>query len=279
MILKNDIITAKISAHGAELKSVVKNGHEYMWQADPKFWGRTSPVLFPFVGGMFEKKYKLNGIEYPMGQHGFARDSEFELVESTDTTALFELKSTPETMKIYPFEFTLLIKYTLDGDSIRIEWTVKNENDREMLFAIGGHPAFNINDGQNYFKFDYDKDIMYRQIDSTGLYDAVSEYILENDGYAAITKGMFDNDALIIEEKPIHEVSLCGSDKKPYVTVTFDAPLFGLWSPGDSPFICIEPWYGRCDRSGFDGELKDKDYIYSIDADKEFKAEYTMKFI
>lgn len=279
MKLNNGIIEIEISTHGAELKSAVKNGNEYMWCADEKYWARTSPVLFPIVGGLRDKKYIVDGKEYQMGQHGFARDSEFELESATDNSAVFVLRSNGETLGKYPFEFTLIIKYTLIASSIRVEWTVINENDRTMSFSIGAHPAFNLKDGENYFKFDNENDLVYNLIDKSGLYAKTPKYLLKNDGYVKIENSMFDNDALIIENCQAKEVSLCDKEKKPYVTVKFDTPLFGLWSPAgkNAPFVCIEPWYGRCDRNDFEGEMCERDYIINLPAGEKFESFYEIE--
>ena len=109
MILSNGTLNVTIAEHGAELRSVIKNGIEYMWQADPKFWGKTSPVLFPLVGASPNGEYILNGKAYPMPQHGFAPDCEFDIVEEGSDDAVFSLKSNEDTLKIYPYNFTLLI--------------------------------------------------------------------------------------------------------------------------------------------------------------------------
>lgn len=281
MILDNGIIRAEIDLHGAELKSVVKNGREYMWCGDAKYWGRTSPVLFPFVGGLNGKTYRTGGREYTMGQHGFARDLDFELVANEDNTAVFALKSNDETLKKYPFEFTLLIAYTLDEDKITVEWTVVNDNEFDMPFSIGAHPAFNLSDGVNYFKFDNGEDITYRLIDENGLLVPDKQYTLKNDGCVEITSEMFDNDALIIENNQATSVLLCDSSKEPYVEVNFTAPLFGLWSPAgkNAPFVCIEPWYGRCDRNDFSGDLSEREYGNIIAPETAFTASYEMTFI
>ncbi len=281
MKLNNGIIGIEINAHGAELKSAIKNGTEYMWCADEKYWARTSPVLFPIVGGLRDKKYIVDGKEYPMGQHGFARDSEFELEEATENSATFVLGSNSETLEKYPFEFVLKIKYTLINSSIKVEWTVQNKNERTMSFSIGAHPAFNLKDGENYFKFDNEDDLVYNLIDKSGLYAKNPQYILKNDGYVKIENSMFDNDALIIENRQAKEVSLCDKNKKPYVTVKFDTPLFGLWSPvgKNAPFVCIEPWYGRCDRSDFEGEMSERDYIINLPAGEKFEACYEIELI
>ena len=281
MNLNNGILSIEIDKHGAELKSVVKNGFEYMWCGDKKYWSRTSPVLFPFVGGLKDKKYILNGKHYPMGQHGFARDCDFELSESSQNSVTYILKSNEETISKYPFEFTLAIKYTLINSSIKIEWKVKNENQKVMSFSIGAHPAFNLKSGENYFKFDNKNDITYNLLDENGLYLETPRHTLKNDGYTKIESTMFDNDALIIENCQAKEVSLCDSEKNPYVTVKFAAPLFGLWSPAkkNAPFVCIEPWYGRCDKNNFCGEISERDYIINIDAGGTFEAEYEIEFL
>lgn len=281
MKLDNSIISIEISNHGAELKSAVKNGFEYMWCADEKYWARTSPVLFPIVGSLKDNLYKLDGKVYQMNQHGFARDNEFELIEHDKTSATYLLKDNEETLKKYPFKFELLIKYTLINNIIKIKWTVKNKNDKVMSFSIGAHPAFNLKEGDNFFKFDISNNIVYNLLDENGLLDQNGVHTLENDGYVKITDNLFDNDALIIENSQAKEVTICDKNKSAYLKVVFDTELFGLWSPAKkkAPFVCIEPWYGRCDRNDFDGELSKKDYIINLNPGEEFNASYEIELL
>lgn len=281
MKLDNGIIAIEIANCGAELKSAVKDGFEYMWCADEKYWARTSPVLFPIVGALKDKSYKLDGKVYQMNQHGFARDCEFELVCCDNTSATYTLKENEETLTKYPFKFELTIKYTLINNKIKIDWSVENKNDMVMSFSIGAHPAFNLREGDNYFKFDTDNDIVYNLIDQNGLYDKNSSGILKNDGYVRITDDMFDNDALIIENSQAKEVTICDKRKSAYLKVKFDTELFGLWSPAKkrAPFVCIEPWYGRCDRNDFDDEFSKKEYIINLDAHKKFNAAYEIELM
>ena len=121
-----------------------------MWCAE-KYWARTSPLLFPVVGSLKNKAYKLDGKVYPMSQHGFARDNEFELVTCDDIRATYIFKENKETLKKYPFKFNLIIKYTLINNEIRIDWIIENKNDRIMSFSIGAHPAFNLKEGGQLF--------------------------------------------------------------------------------------------------------------------------------
>lgn len=280
MKLENGIIAIEIANHGAELKSAIKDSFEYMWCGDEKYWGRTSPILFPFVGALKNKVYKVRGKSYPMNQHGFARDYDFEPIESGRDFAIYNFKSNAETLKKYPFDFALTIKYTLIENKIKIDWLVENKNDGVMSFSIGAHPAFNLKEGGCYFKFDTDQDLKYHLINESGLYED-REYILKNDGGVKITEHMFDNDALIIEQNQTKEVAICDQNKTPYLKVKFDAELFGLWSPAKKnvPFVCIEPWYGRCDRADFEGDLSEKDYIINLPAREVFTASYEIELL
>ena len=283
--LENDLLEVTINSFGAELSSITgkETGTQYLWDADEKFWKRSAPVLFPFVGSLKDKKYTVDGKDYPMGQHGFARDMEFSVVSETTDEAWFELRSNDDTLAKFPFEFVLKIGYKLDGNDIKVTWHVENPGDKELLFSIGGHPAFMCpvtEDGKQsdyYLKFDADKALTYGLLSSDGLLDR-DDYLLGVDinGYCAKDEHMFDKDALIIEHFQASKVSLCTPDKKPYLTVSFDAPLFGLWSPAGkgAPFVCIEPWYGRCDRADFSGELKDREYGNVLAVGETFEKSY-----
>ena len=283
--IENDAVRIEIDSHGAELKSLVKKetGAEYMWCADAKYWGRTSPVLFPFVGNVSGRQYHAKGKTYDMGQHGFARDMEFALDSQAEDEIWFVLRSDEETLAKYPYEFVLKLGYRLTGAKVDVLWHVENPSDEEMPFAIGGHPAFYcpLHEGEKqsdcYLEFDVDKTVVSQTIDGYLVGEATKSYALE-DGRLRIEEHMFDNDALILAEQGIHRVSLCDSAKKAYLTVTFDAPIFGIWRPEDAsaPFVCIEPWYGRSDRVGYAGELRDREYENVLAAGQSWDASYAI---
>lgn len=179
----------------------------------------------------------------------------------------------------------LEIGYKLSDSEIKVTWRVTNPAKNDLLFSIGGHPAFMCpvaeqgKQSDYYLKLDTDKAITYGLICDGGLLDKDDNLLkVDEDGYCQIDEHMFDKDALIIENRQASKVSLCTPDKKPYLTVSFDAPLFGLWSPAGmgAPFICIEPWYGRCDRAGFVGELKDREYGNSLAQGEKFEKSYTI---
>ena len=144
VFLENDKLKVKVNLHGAELRSIYgkENELEYLWNADAKFWNRSSPVLFPFVGSLKNKKYTHDGKEYAMGQHGFARDMDFTMISQSEDEVWFAVKDTEETYAKYPFHFELEVGYRLEGKELTVMWKVKNVNDSDMHFSIGAHPAF-----------------------------------------------------------------------------------------------------------------------------------------
>lgn len=285
--LKNQQLCIEVDSFGAELKSLKKNatGQEYMWDANPAYWKRTSPVLFPIVGSLNNGVYRHAGKEYAMSQHGFARDMEFMLARQTESELLFGLDATQETLEKYPFRFRLEIGYQLAGNTLTVSWKVYNKEDKEMCFSIGGHPAFmcplNAGEAQTDYKilFDTKKETLASAvIGAGGTLSPRTKALLLKEGYMDITADLFDEDALIIENNQAHCVSLCDKEGKPYLTVQFKAPLFGIWSPAkkNAPFICIEPWYGRCDREDFQGELSQREWGNKLAPSEAFLAEYTI---
>lgn len=284
--LQSGALRVIISDAGAEIMQIedILTGRNYLWHGDSAYWGRRSPILFPIVGGLKNKTYKYAGREYPMSQHGFARDREFQMTEHNVDTIWFELKADEESLKVYPFRFRLEIGYRLEGRKITVMWRVANEDKKTMFFSIGGHPAFMCPiDGEGrqtdyYLLFDNKEPLSYGKLSVNGLLETEGHTLDIGGGCMPITEHMFDEDALVIEGGQAHQVALAGPDKKPYLTVKFDAPLFGLWSPAKkhAPFICIEPWYGRCDRESFAGMLADREYGNELRPGKIFETEYTI---
>ena len=215
-IIKNDLVCATISDHGAELRSIVilKENKEIMWQADPKYWGRTSPVLFPIVGGLWENKYAYKGVTYSMPKHGFARDMDFTLVSEADDELVFELHDNEETRKMYPFAFTLRIGYKLTGSKLDVTYTVVNDNEGTMCFSIGAHPAFNCDLTTDKLLFEKNGEPVSDTLksgviamDSGCLSDKVIE-VKTNEAVLSLSPELFDDDALIIDERQSDSVTL-----------------------------------------------------------------------
>lgn len=157
--LKNEKIFAEIDSHGAELVRLVFQNEEILYQKHPDFWQRQSPVLFPIVGGLKEKKYKYDHKEFSLNQHGFARDQEFELIEKTNSLLVFLLDSNGRFLENYPFEFSLIIRYILTESALEVQYEVVNKDDKTMYYSIGGHPAFAIKTPVKEYSIDFKNDM------------------------------------------------------------------------------------------------------------------------
>ncbi len=400
--LKNTALTLNISLHGAELTSIRDSfGREFLWQADPAFWKRHSPVLFPIVGSLWDKHFRVNGREYEMGQHGFARDMDFRLVSEREDEMWFELKSSPETLAKYPYKFTLRIGYRLEANKIHVMWEVSGDDSQTMWFQIGAHPAFYLprfvyggsaacasdssrhsdpesgapnlaassaassctsgsevlvlksssqgsgcvfsdgsasGSGAAGSGADSDSGFSVSGLDAgscdSGLDSAIGyaygsgaagsgadsdfgrasrgcfrlygrgaegvvplesfRYIKVSEkqctdisdvqelntpgGVMPLDDHTFDIGAYIIGDSQVCRVDLVSTTGLRCVSLEFDTPLVGLWAPSakDVPFVCIEPWYGRCDRVGFTGEFSERDCVNSLSPGQVFRASYTI---
>ena len=288
--LKNEYLEATIEKRGAQLCMLkdLKNGRDLLWEGDPAFWGYHAPVLFPFVGIMNRKEFRYKGTAYPMKQHGFAREMNFRVEQQTETSVTHVLESDAKTRENYPFEFRLAITQTLVKNRLVISWCVENPAAQETLyFSIGAHPAFRVpaneTDRKNecYVYFPGHSSLSYILVDLKEVAaDPSKVYTMELDnGYLKLEDHLFDIDTFIFEDSQIREVSLCGSDKKPYITMYCEGfPYFGLWTKSDTaPFVCLEPWYGRIDDKGFCGELQEKTGILSLAAGEVFRASYEIE--
>ena len=219
-----------------------------------------------------------------MGQHGFARDTEFEQAASGENFVTYRLCADEESKKVYPFDFVLEITHRLNGNRLTVEWNVKNTDNKEMYFTIGGHPAFNVNvlpdtDFEDYslvFKEGTEK-LSYVLLDAesgTAIGDKVYELELTDSKYA-LKKDMFDKDALVFDGGQIEWAALALPDGKPYIALESKGfPNFGIWSKPGAPYVCLEPWCGRCDNKGFEGEISEKPGIIALKAGETFKKSY-----
>lgn len=283
--VENERLLVKVNDHGGELAGIYdkENNKELIWCGEESVWNRQAPLLFPFVGEVYNKEYHYEGKTYPMTPHGFARDSKFEFEGVKDQTILHTLSSTEETKKIYPFDFKLEVSHKIEANKVIVEWKVKNTGDKEMLFSIGAHPAFNVpvREGElqkdYYLSFDEKEKLDYIRISKDGgtaLYEEVHALCLE-DGMYQVGEHLFDDGVLIFENHQLSKVGIAFPDKKPYITIECKGfPYVGVWTKPTAPFICLEPWFGRCDNYGFTGELKDKTGVLSLPAKEEFQVAY-----
>lgn len=284
MKLENEYLCVEISEEGAEVTRIYdkQKKTDVLWEGDPKYWKRHSPVLFPNVGKTYHNTVRIQGIQYPTSQHGFARDNTFTCITCKEDTVQFLLHSNEETKEVYPYDFELYITYTLNKNVISVQWKVRNPLDEAIYFTIGGHPAFRFTEAEEK-KADYSlrfpgKDsLRYILIDpdsGAANVDEVFEMKLEDHVYP-LSEEMFEKDALIFDDGQIEEVWICTKDGSPYVGMRCEGfPNFGIWSVKDAPFVCLEPWAGRCDDRGFEGDISEKPGINKVEGRGTFMKEY-----
>lgn len=280
--IKNDSLSLSISEHGAELQSIKDiNGKEYLWDGDPEYWPRHSPILFPIVCGLWKNTYRYGGETYKMERHGFARDTDFKLVRKADDRITFALSDSEETLKVYPFHFNLAISYRLEGNKIHVVWHVENTDDKTIYFQIGGHPAFLVPDAKKgepltgSLKWDNNApERLYGNVN--GCLAKGYHKVATPDGVWNFTENDFEDDALIFDRSQLHHVELLDKDNKPVVQLDFKAPAVGIWSPSGkhAPFVCIEPWYGIHDWAEFEGDFQEKYLMNQLLPGSSFMSEY-----
>ena len=291
--LSNNQLTVKINEFGAEVSSVTdqKSGYEFMWQADEDYWGRHAPVLFPIVGRLKNDQYEYDGQTYEMTQHGFARDSMFEVKDITEDTATFSLTDSKETLEKYPFKFTLVIKYTLEENRLTVTYEVKNRSTRKvMYYGIGGHPAFNVSqttdkDGNNEFDqvsfhFETNEEQLFIPLSEEGLLK-LKEAEKQTVGEIQLTHDTFKEDALIYKIEPNSEMVL--TDEAEGVEIRLDPQEMehvGVWSPYPkrAGFVCLEPWAGVADDEETSGQFDEKYGIHKLNPEQIMTHEYTIQF-
>lgn len=286
VIIQNDQLIAEIAEHGAELISLKSKEHglEYIWQGDPAYWGRHAPVLFPFVGRLKDDQYVYQGKTYQMGQHGFARDMDFEVIEHGQEMASFILRSTPETLEKYPFDFELVISYELGGDGITVHYQVANTGEKEMFFSIGGHPAFNVplEEGLSfedfYLAFSPLKSRLRLPLKGPFI-DMDQKTLGQTNTNLALNRELFEQDALVFETRGLNAYAIQSEKSSHSVTLSYkDMPYVGIWSPypKEAPFVCIEPWCGIADTVNSSGNLMEKVGINQLGAHEIFKTKYSI---
>lgn len=289
--LHNAYLTIDVAEHGAELTSIRTKKREYLWQADPEYWARHSPVLFPIVGNVYDKTFRIDDKPYTMGQHGFARDSDFTVISHTDDEVWMRLESNEDTRKLFPSDFCLEIGYRLHDNSVDVMWRVTNPSTSDDLhFQIGAHPAFYWPEHdpesyeRGYFGFDAKGSLVSRQLIGKGCVSPTGIFPVEldSDGLFPLTDETFDViDTIILERSQVSHVTLCDLQRRPMIALHFEHPVVGLWSPPGrrAPFVCIEPWFGRCDTYGYEGEFRDRDWMNHLAPGEIFNSTYTIEVL
>lgn len=276
--IKNANYTATINTKGAELISFKSKDREYIWEGDPKFWGKHSPVLFPIVGTLKENQFRYLEEAYSLSRHGFARDIEFTIKEKSENSITFSLEASEETLKKYPFTFGLQLIYILEEEKLTLRYKVFNKDKKIMPFSIGAHPAFALPESfENYsLLFNDDTELNYFLLENDLLSDN-TESIDMKEHKLPLKYTLFERDALVFKHINSNSITI-NENLKPILEVNFkDFPNLGIWTKTNAPFICIEPWFGYSDTNKNSGNLTEKEGILLLEADSIFECEFSIK--
>ena len=287
--IQNEYLTIQVNDKGAELWSVKdKEGTEYLWQGDEKYWRDKAPNLFPYIARLTEGKYQLQGKFYEMSAHGFAKKMTFQAEQISENHVVFTLKNNEETYASYPYKFTFSVIYKLEEKRLSITCYVKNEDEKEMYFGIGGHPGFNVplEDGFTFedYYLEFDESKQAKRVEfSPDCYvtGGLHEYQMEEGVRIPLEHNLFDDDAIVLAEVG-KSVLLTSKGGKKGIRVTYpDMDYIGFWHKPktDAPYVCIEPWSSLPSRKGIIEDLATKPDLIHLQAGAEYENQYFIDVI
>lgn len=272
--ISNEYLKVAIDSLGAEIKSIVKDGQEYMWQGDPNYWKSTAPILFPMVSSLLDDKYTYKGKTYSFRQHGFARRSEFSVVEKAEDYVLMRLEQTEETKAVYPFEYDFCVSFKLNGNRLDMNFIVKNTSEEEpMYFNTGSHEGYSLFNGGKisdyYIEFEQ-KEKLLRMLLDRPVFEGETVDLGERD-VLVLDDELFVKDGIFFLDIKSEYVTLKSKNGERSVRVYFDCDNLGFWKVPGGEYLCIEPWDGFCPYEGDGYELSEKRFIKTLLPKCEYK--------
>lgn len=268
--IRSNQLAAMINPLGAELSSLKDaEGRELMTDADPAFWTGRAPILFPVVGRVHDDTILVDGERYPLGKHGFARRSMFDVAEVTPDSAVFRLVDSLETRAAYPFPFLLEMAFAIDGATLAMTATIGNIGDAPLPASFGWHPAFawplpyGGDRAAHRIAFERAEPGQLKRITPEGYSTPPVKPSPVSGNAFTLTDALFEDDALVWD--PIESRALrYGPPQGPWLDIAWDAPRLGMWTKPGARYVCVEPWHGIADPVGFAGELTEKPGIFTL---------------
>ena len=288
--LENDELSVCISSKGAELQSVVSDGLERMWSGDPAVWGRRAPLLFPLIGRLRDGWYANGGQRVDAPMHGFSRDRAFAAEQVSDTQVRFETVSDEGTRAVYPFDFRLIVEFSLEGNALVKTHVVENTGAQPMPFELGGHEAYatRLLPGErmaDYFVRFEDASTGAIEMfgrDEAGILTLPKIEVPLEDGRLTKTPEQLGIDTIVLESVPGSTVTLASVVNDHEVTVEFaDFPYLGIWTMAgqdDARYLCLEPWSALPDAHFSPRELAEKPGVRIVEPGESATLVYRMTF-
>ncbi len=286
--ISNGELTLCVDSMGAEITSLTRNGKDIIWWGDKTYWGEHCPTLFPCIGGNSEGVLRLEGKEYPLKKHGFAKEMEFRLDEATEDSLTYSIGQSEDTLKAFPYHFQFAITYKLTGNSLQVTWHVRNDSSGHMPFMVGAHPAlvlpgFNAGDSiHGYLRFPEVDCLQSTHTQTHGLAEPSKvELFPLTDHTLPLTNETFADDTILDCTGRVSRVELLSKEHEPLVRIDFHMPVLALWAPqsGCCPFVCVEPWAGCCDEWQSQTPFDRRPYVNSAAPQEEWTLSYTISVL
>ncbi len=282
-------LEVSIKQVGMELSSI-KNKQtdtEYLWQGDPQYWSGQAPILFPIIGLLKENSTIINGKEYAIPKHGFVRHSSKTVVVHKEIDKIgFQLNWDEELLQVFPFKFQFEVTFQVTGKKLNIAHTIRNLGDTELLYNLGGHPAFNcpLTEDEEYtdysIQFEYPETEESWLLNDDGLITDHSIPMLENNSTLRLHRSLFDDDALIFRNLKSNHATLTSDITGDILRVDFhEFPYLGIWAKPNAPFVCIEPWHGIADVESSNRQFLMKEKLRHIKPGEEESLSYSITIL
>jgi len=279
--ITSDELVVEVSSLGSEMQSLqTTDGREFLWNGDATFWTGRSPVLFPIVGKAPDNRLSIDGTGYDMGQHGFARRSEFELADASTSACRFELAASETSRKVYPFEFLLALTHSVDGHRLTVTAEVENRDTRFMPFGLGFHPAFlwplpGAGDVPHMVTLDNGAEPLLTRLEDGLVTDDKLPSPFRK-GSLTLAHSLFEADAMIFAEGAGTGLTY-KAQNGPSLKFSFDnLPNVALWQKVGAPFLCVEPWHGTAAQAGGSAELAERPYTTILPAGEKASFSFSV---
>jgi galactose mutarotase-like enzyme len=286
ILIENEYLRAGIAPIGAELQSLLHKptNIEHLWNGDPAFWPKYSPVLFPTVGPIKDETYYYQGKTYHLPRHGFAREKIFASQQISQTEALFTLTQDEETLAAYPFKFLLSLRYKLHEHSLSCTYEVSNPGSGNLVFSVGAHPAFAIPFVKDssytdyYLEFNKAEPLERWKLQDGGLIGNHTQPLAINNNRLALSASLFYEDALVLKNMQSNMITLACNKHPHGIRFSFDGfPYFGIWAAKDASFVCLEPWCGIADSFNHNQQFEEKEGIEILTPGGSFERTWAVE--
>jgi galactose mutarotase-like enzyme len=282
LVAGDDVAT--ISRRGGEIVSWQVGGRELIWNGDPAYWSGRAPVLFPVVGASSEGQVRVDGRTFPMPQHGFARNLDFDLVEHSESEAVLRLQDSDDTRRHYPFAFRFDIRIRIVPDAVDLRFKVHNSGDRVLPYALGYHPAFpwpfDREDRTGHtVLFDEAETALVPRITQTGLLEADLRPVPMDGMRLPLTPDLFEKNALVFRNARSRRLRFVSPSGAAIALEADCCPHFAVWTKPEAPFLSLEAWTGHADWLDFNGELTDRNSMRLLEPGDSDKVDMRLRWM